>query len=206
MPKAVRRVGAQNSKTRDALLDCVERLMLEKGYAAVTYRAVAAKAGVTSGLVQYYFPTLDHVFVAAIRRRTDRNLERLIEALEARPDELLHVMWEFGWDEAAGALITEFTALANHRRSIKAQIAEVIGRTRQVQLVALTTYMQSRNLVVDLSPGALLVLLSGLPKLLKLEEGIGVRAAHDEVIGAVLSRLDAVEPGHPDRSTPKPKR
>ncbi|HVR00067.1 MAG TPA: TetR/AcrR family transcriptional regulator, partial [Mycobacterium sp.] len=116
------------------------------------------------------------------------------------------VMWEFGWDEAAGALITEFTALANHRRSIRSQIAEVIERTRQVQLVALTTYMQSRNLVVDLSPGALLLLLSGLPKLLKLEEGIGVRAAHDEVVGAVLSRLDAVEPGHPDRSTPKPKR
>jgi AcrR family transcriptional regulator len=206
MPKAVRRVGAQTSKSRDALLDCVERLMLEEGYAAVTYRAVAAKAGVTSGLVQYYFPTLDDVFVAAIRRRTDRNLERLIEALKARPDELLHVMWEFSWDEAAGALITEFTALANHRRSIRAQIAEVIERTRQVQLVALTTYMQSRNLSVDLSPGALLLLLSGLPKLLKLEGGIGVRTAHDEVVDAVLSRLDAVEPGHPDRSTPKPKR
>jgi len=39
-----RRVGAETSKTRDVLLDCVERLMLETGYASVTYRAVATKA------------------------------------------------------------------------------------------------------------------------------------------------------------------
>ena len=53
---AERRVDAETSKTRDPLLDCVERLMIEPGYAGVTYRAVSAKAGVTSGLVQYYFP------------------------------------------------------------------------------------------------------------------------------------------------------
>ena len=69
------------------LLDCVERLMLETGYASVTYRAVAAKAGVTSGLVQYYFPTLDDLFVAAIRRRSEQNLERLAEALRTHADQ-----------------------------------------------------------------------------------------------------------------------
>ena len=69
-----RRVGAETSKTRDRLLDSVERLMVKDGYAAVTYRAVAAKAGVTSGLVQYYFPALDDLFVAAIRRRSEQNL------------------------------------------------------------------------------------------------------------------------------------
>ena len=53
---STRRVGAETSKTRDLLLDCVERLMLDTGYAGVSYRAVAAKAGVTAGLVQYYFP------------------------------------------------------------------------------------------------------------------------------------------------------
>lgn len=48
--------------------------MMDKGYAGVTYRAVAARAGVTPGLVQYYFPKLDDVFVAAIRRRSEQNL------------------------------------------------------------------------------------------------------------------------------------
>ena len=49
--RATRRIGAETSKTRDQLLDCVERLMLDKGYAGVSYRAVATSAGVTSGLV-----------------------------------------------------------------------------------------------------------------------------------------------------------
>jgi AcrR family transcriptional regulator len=39
-----RRVGAEKSETRHALLDCVEQLMRDEGYPAVTYRAVAAKA------------------------------------------------------------------------------------------------------------------------------------------------------------------
>ncbi len=81
-----RRVGAETSKTRDLLLDCVERLMVDTGYASVTYRAVAAKAEVTPGLVQYYFPTLDDLFVAAIRRRSEQNLERLAEALRTNAD------------------------------------------------------------------------------------------------------------------------
>ncbi|MBL7502762.1 TetR family transcriptional regulator, partial [Frankia sp. CN7] len=41
---APRRVGAQTSKTRATLLDRAERLMLDEGYAAVTYRALAARA------------------------------------------------------------------------------------------------------------------------------------------------------------------
>ena len=58
MAASPRRVGAETSKTRDALLDCVEAMMLEDGYASVSYRALAAKAGVTASLVQYYFPSL----------------------------------------------------------------------------------------------------------------------------------------------------
>src|SRR5207253_3231455 len=73
-----RRVGSETSKTRDSLLDCVERLMVDTGYPGVTYRAMAAMAEVTPGLVQYYLPTLDLIFVAAIRRGAPRNLKRLV--------------------------------------------------------------------------------------------------------------------------------
>ena len=85
-----RRVGATTSKTRDTLLDAVEQLMLESGHSSVSYRAVANRAGVTGGLVQYYFPTRDELFVAAIRRRTEENVERLRAALRDRPDQPLH--------------------------------------------------------------------------------------------------------------------
>ena len=137
MAASPRRVGAETSKTRDVLIDSVERLMSEEGYASVTYRAVAAKAGVTPSLVQYYFPTLDDIFLATIRRRTDRNVTRLTEALEEHPDDPLRVLWQYSWAEATGALITEFMALGNHRKSIRAEIAEVTEKVRRVQLEAL---------------------------------------------------------------------
>jgi AcrR family transcriptional regulator len=126
-----RRVGAETSKTRDLLLDCVERLMLAKGYAGVTYRAVAAKADVTPALVQYYFPTLDDLFVAAIRRRSEQNEQRLADTLRAHPDQPLRVLWDYSRDESTAALTTEFLALGNHRPSIRSEIAESTDRCRR---------------------------------------------------------------------------
>jgi TetR/AcrR family transcriptional regulator, transcriptional repressor for nem operon len=196
---SARRVGAETSKTRDVLLDCVERLMAEQGYAAVTYRAVAAKAGVTGGLVQYYFPTLDDVFVAAIRRRSGQNVERLTQALRERPDQPLRVLWEYSRDESTAALTTEFLALGNHRKSIRSEIAEVTEEVRRIQLDALNDALDKaeRESLLgpgDLSPGALLFLVTGIPKLIRLEKGVGASTAHAEVVDAFERYLDSVEP------------
>ncbi|ORA63309.1 TetR family transcriptional regulator [Mycolicibacterium elephantis] len=195
MASSARRVGAETSKTRDALLDCVEKMMLDEGYASVTYRALATKAGVTPSLVQYYFPTLDDIFIAAIRRYSARNLEFLNKTLEKRADDPLRALWEYSWDEASGALMTEFMALGNHRKSIRAEIAAATESVRRVQLKALTAkFGKNARLGGDLSLPALLLLISGLPKFLNLEEGIGVKTAHAEVIKAFERYLDSVEP------------
>ena len=68
-----RRIGAVDSKTRAQLLDAAELLLLEEGYAAVTSRRVAAKAGLKPQLVHYYFRTMDDLFVEVFRRRADEN-------------------------------------------------------------------------------------------------------------------------------------
>jgi TetR/AcrR family transcriptional regulator, transcriptional repressor for nem operon len=190
-----RRVGAETSSTRERLLDCVESLMVTEGYAAVTYRAVAAKAGVTSGLVQYYFPTLDDLFLAAIRRRSEQNLERLTRALKRNPDQPLRVLWRYSKDESTSAITTEFLALGNHRKSIRAEIAEVTERVRALQLDALTArWGNSGPPNGDLSTAALLFLLTGIPKLIRLEAGVGISTAHRDVTEAFERYLDALEP------------
>nr|WP_194945868.1 TetR/AcrR family transcriptional regulator [Mycolicibacterium malmesburyense]CRL69918.1 TetR family transcriptional regulator [Mycolicibacterium malmesburyense] len=203
MAAAPRRVGAETSKTRDTLLDCVEKMMLEEGYASVSYRALAARAGVTASLVQYYFPSLDDIFLAAIRRYSERNLAVLSEALETRSEDPLHALWEYSWDEATGALITEFMALGNHRKSIASEIAEVTNRVRKIQVDALAQRYGARTRFDgDLSLGGAVLLITGIPKFLNLEEGVGVDAAHTEVVKAVEKYLDAIEP-RPARRKPK---
>jgi len=207
MANSARRVGAETSKTRETLLDCVETMMLEEGYASVSYRALASKAGVTPSLVQYYFPNLDDIFVAAIKRYTERNLALLAEALERRSDDPLRAVWEYSWDEATGALITEFMALGNHRKSIRNEIAAVTESVRKVQLNALVKkFGKDARPIGDLSLPALQLLMSGLPKFLNLEKGIGVKSAHAEVTEAFERYIDSVEPrrGRSNRkSTPR---
>jgi len=169
--------------------------MLSDGYASVTYRAVAAKAEVTSGLVQYYFPTLDDVFLAAIRRRSGQNLERLTSALQARPDEPLRVLWEYSQDESTAALTTEFLALGNHRKSIRSEIARVSEQVRELQLDALANRSQTGKTALDgLTPGALLLLITGIPRLVRLEEGVGLTTAHADILEFLEHYLDDAEP------------
>ena len=191
---APRRVGAKTSETRALLLDRAEALMLEEGYAAVTYRVLASRAGVTGGLVQYYFPTLDDLFLALLGRRAERNVERLHEALDARPHEPLRIVWEFSTDETSAALLTEFLALANHRKTIRAAIHEVIERTRAMQLAALEERWDEYPALGGLSPEALLFLLHGIPKMVMLEEAVGMSSGHREVLTFVDQRLAALEP------------
>ncbi len=192
---APRRVGAETSATRHGLLDAAELLMIEDGYAAVTYRAVATRAGVTPALVQYYFPTLDDLLLAMIRRRIDGHVDRLVATLAERSSEPLRVIWEFSQEEAVAAVMVQFTALAYHRKSIQAEIAKVTERVRRVQIDAIReTPAFLRYSKGELSQPALVFLLAGIPKLLSFETRLGVTAEHAEIRQAFEDWLDAVEP------------
>jgi AcrR family transcriptional regulator len=191
-----RRIGSETSRTRAVVLDSAERVMLDAGYAAVTYRSVASGAGVTAGLVQYYFPTLDDLFLALLRRRSDDNHGRLLAALQTRVEEPLRVAWEFSTDETTAALLLEFMALANHRKVIRAAILEVTERTRKTQLEVLRAcWDEYRDVGCGLSPEALLFVLHGIPKMIQLEEAFGLSTGHDEVVRHVQKRLKSIEPG-----------
>jgi TetR/AcrR family transcriptional regulator, transcriptional repressor for nem operon len=190
-----RRVGAENSKTRDMVLDAVEALLLEEGYARVAYRTVASQAGVTPSLIQYYFPTLDSMFAALIRRLIERDIARWTDALERRPDEPLRVLWEYSWGEAAGTLSMELMALGNHRPTVRAEITEGTEQIRRVQLQALARkYGDIRFLDDRFTADAMVLLLTGMPKYLSLEDGIDVSMGHRQLVTAFKKYLDSIEP------------
>jgi AcrR family transcriptional regulator len=182
-----RRIGRESSATRHALLDGVERLMADDGYAAVTYRNLAAAVGVSPASVQYYFPSLDDIFLGALRRRGAENLQRLRERLDTTRDPL-RTIWEFSRREATGAVTAEFLALGNHRKSIAAEIAAITNEVRAVQLEALQRLRRQR-FRLDLDASALVVLLNGMPKLLQLEEGTGVDGGHDDLVAAIAAMI-----------------
>ena len=58
----------RSTSPRAAILDATESIMLEEGYAAVSSRKVASRAGLTSQLLHYYFRTMDDLFIAVFVR------------------------------------------------------------------------------------------------------------------------------------------
>ncbi len=193
-------VGAETSNKRELMLRAVERLMMDEGYAGVTYRAVAAIVGVTGGAVQYYFPTLDDLFVAVIQWRGEQNIQRLAEALVRRSDQPLRVLWEYSRDESTSALTSEFLALGNHRKSIRSEIAQTTERVRRLQLDLVSSRVKDMDVGIGgLSPDALLYLITGIPKLIRLEQGVGVSTSHAETVEAIEKYLDSVEPSEPPK-------
>jgi AcrR family transcriptional regulator len=188
----VRRIGAETSVTRSRLLDVTEQLMLDEGYASVSSRRVAAKAGVKAPLVHYYFPTLDDLFVAVFRRQSDSNLQRLAADLEKGPP--LRVIWDYACDRKGTALMAEFVALANHRKAIQAEIAEAADRFRRVQMEALDGVLEGYGVDTEVfPPEAVVVMMTALPVVLVSEEVLGVRIGHPATRAMVEHLLERYE-------------
>src|SRR6201990_1235997 len=140
---SARRIGAPDAKNRAVRLDAAEQLMLEERYAAVTSRRVAEKAALKPQLVHYYFRTMDDLFLAAFRRRAEEGLEVQARVLQARQP--LWALWRFSTDPAATTITSEFIALANHRKALKAEIAYYAARVREEQRKALSTILDSHG-------------------------------------------------------------
>jgi AcrR family transcriptional regulator len=166
--------------------------MVAEGYAAVTYRAVAAGAEVTPGLVQYYFSSLDDLFAAVLRESTDQILVRLAETADA--DQPLRAVWGYASSQAGTALMLEFMAVANHRKAVAPVIGEGGERVRKAQLAAVERAWERYGLGDIISPAALLFLMSSVPRMIRMEETFGTVTGHAETVELVEALLDQLEP------------
>jgi AcrR family transcriptional regulator len=191
-----RRSPVDDSVTRTALLDAAAALMLGEGYAAVTTRRVAQRAGVNNGLVSYYFGTMDGLFIELFRRGAERSLARLRRALAA--PQPLWELWELTHDFTDNALTMEFIALANHRKAIKAEIAEYSRTFRTLQLDALSTVIAGYG--VDPArwpPSALILAMAASSRFLHMEDAFDVHIGHAELVAVIEREISALEGQRP---------
>ncbi len=77
--------------------------------------------------------------------------------------------------------MAEFVALANHRKSIRTEIARYAERSRAAQLRALTAALRGGwdRCRSRFPPIVALLLMTGLTQVLSLERVLGVTAGHD---------------------------
>jgi AcrR family transcriptional regulator len=184
-----RRHRAATEEKRTRVLDAAEEIMLREGYAAVTSRNVAARAGIQAPLLHYYFATIDDLFVALLRRRSERNVERMKAAL-ASPQPL-RAWWDLASDPRGTALFVELLAAVNHRPVLKAEVGEVAREVRRMQMAVLDEILPEYGLDPDEFPSALIAAaMQGLALGLVSDEVAGYETAHKQA-RAAMSRLVA---------------
>lgn len=195
---SARRIGAPDAKNRVLLLDAAEQLMLEEGYAAVTSRRLANRAGLKPQLVHYYFRTMEELFLELFRRRAEEGLEAHAQMLKS--PQPLWALWRFGTDPAFTRISMEFMALANHRKDMRAEIAYYAERFREEQRQAVATALerygsriQDEGQDIDIPPVVWTVLMSSLSRFLVLEQSIGMSAGHAETVELVENYLRRLE-------------
>lgn len=190
--KSPRRIGAENSKTRAALLDAAQELMREEGYAAVTSRMLAGRAGLKPQLVHYYFHSMDDLFLALFERVASELLRKQDMLVDC--DKPVGKMWELGNNTADAVLYVEFMAMANHRKSLRAAIAEFGDTARKRQTDRLIALIESRDLDDgDWKPVALATILETVSRSLSFEELLGMSEGREETLTAIRQLIDRLD-------------
>ncbi|WP_166845336.1 TetR/AcrR family transcriptional regulator [Isoptericola sp. BMS4] len=99
---------------RSQIVEAVERVMARDGVDAVTMRAVAAEAGVSLRLVQYYGKSKDELLLTALHHMSDRSVRHWHDLIAAAGDDSRKALRAF-FD---AALPTDPQSRAFHRLGV----------------------------------------------------------------------------------------
>ncbi len=120
------------------IIDAMRRSVARRGSAGSTFDHVSREAGVSRGLLHYYFGTKEQLLVEAVRRDCELRLERLqdelsvaqtandfIELMAKNLDETIHDDPDFV------TLLFELFTLSRRNEDIAAEFAVLMRRTRE---------------------------------------------------------------------------
>jgi AcrR family transcriptional regulator len=178
MASRKKRRGTESSPTRESLIEAAYQIFFEEGYAAVTTRRVAARAGLKPQIVHYYFKTIDDLFVAVIRRSGEMNLERWAKAVVSESP--LEAVWELSRDVRAGIISMEFLALANHKEAVRDEVKRYAEQWRTVQTASLTQYLAIKDVKSNIPPIVAMFIMTSISQLMMAESALGIALGHAE--------------------------
>ena len=186
-------MGPENAATRSDLMDAAEAVMREEGYAAVTSRRVAERAGLNQQTVYYYFQTMDDLLLAAYRRRTQRVQEMIEQAMASeRP---LHALWQTFSDPFDAALSMEYLALSNHNELIRRETIEFGERSRRIGLDKVAERLEQTTPDEEsVAAIGVITAITYIVHLVGFEATLGLRGGHKEVRVLVEWCLRQLEP------------
>lgn len=119
---------------RRAILDAATALVAEHGVAALTHRAIAARAGVPLGSTTQHFASIDELREAALQQLADE-IDEALKAIEPFVAEIT---------EDPSRAVTEILAFLHDRRAVHAEIALITSGTTDPRVRALALRWNDR--------------------------------------------------------------
>ena len=189
---AERQPPKESGGVRDAILDATESIMVEEGYAAVTSRRVAERAGLKSKLVHYYFRTMEDLFVAVYERSEKEFLRRHLEAATSRNP--IRALWELSLQAKRTRLSQELLALGNHKKAIGKITARVIDQIQSINVAFIGKYLDELGVDRERYPPAVIsYFINGVSRSMVTDDTLGLPGARTEILGFVERLLEELE-------------
>jgi AcrR family transcriptional regulator len=172
------------TEATEALLGAAEELLVDVGYAAITVRRLAERAGVNHGLVHYYFGSMQDLLLQVVERFTDGLIERQRAMYAADVpfiDKWRQAMRFLDDDNRSGyqKVWFEMQAMAWNDERVRARLQHVHQQWMDVLLPAFDTGLTELGVDLGLYPTRAVVSL-----VVTFNEGI------------ILERLGGVDSGH----------
>jgi len=182
------------------IVEAMRASVAVRGIAASTFDHVAREAGVSRGLLHYYFGTKERLLVEVVRRECEVRGESLDQAVAsaAGADELIDGLvrsLEEILGEASGTMVTfyELLMLGQRNGEIAVELAELARTTRTRLADALRA--RSKAGVFELRAGAddvasfLFALADGVTIRRLAEPGLDTRPLMDQAVAAARALL-----------------
>lgn len=149
-PATARPLSGEKAKR---IVDAMRSSVAQRGTAGSTFDHVSREAGVSRGLLHYYFGTKEQLLVEAVRRDGEVRMERLERQLATATtaDDFIGLMAQNLQDTVREdpdfvTLVFELFTLSRRNEDIAAEYAALLRRTRE-QVAGLLAAAQSEGIL-----------------------------------------------------------
>jgi AcrR family transcriptional regulator len=132
------RARSLSGEKAQRIIDAMRRSVAQRGTAASTFDHVSREAGVSRGLLHYYFGTKEQLLAEAVRRDCDLRLERLEQQLSTAKtaDDFIALMAQSLHETVSDdpdfvTLVFELFTLSRRNTDIAAEYAGLMRNTRE---------------------------------------------------------------------------
>ena len=195
------------TEATEALLTAAESLLVEVGYAGITVRKLAERAGVNHGLVHYYFGSMQDLLLQVVERFTAGLLERQRAMYAADVpfiEKWRQAMRFLDEDSESGyqKIWFEMQAMAWNDEQVRARLQPVHQQWVDVLLPAFETGLAELGVDPRLFPtGPVVSLVVTFNEGIMVERLSGVDSGHRVLLDMIDRLLERLEEARHESST-----